>query len=159
MNKIPLLLSFILLTAGGIRAQEEAEAPIALPEAEESVTSAAGVPGSESPAAASEAPVIQSEDTASMESKIGSEVIIEGVVANVGGVPNGNITFLNFGDRRTGFVAVVFRPSYEKFPEGFDKYALQKVRVRGSLEKYHDRQIQIKIVTPDQIEIVASSTP
>ena len=72
MNKTPLLLSFILLTAGGIRAQEEAEAPIALPEAEESVTSAAGVPGSESPAAASEAPVIQSEDTASMESKIRS---------------------------------------------------------------------------------------
>lgn len=152
MSKIPLLLSFILLTAGGIRAQEEAEAPIALPEAEESVTSAAGAPGSE-------APVIQSEDTASMESKIGSVVIIEGVVANVGGVPNGNITFLNFGDRRTGFVAVVFRPAYEKFPEGFDKYALQKVCVRGSLEKYRDRQIQIEIVTPDQIEIVASSTP
>jgi hypothetical protein len=148
-----------LLRAGGIRAQEEAEAPSALPEAEESVTFAAGAPGSESPAAASEAPVTQSEDTASMESKIGSEVIIEGVVANVGGGPNGSITFLNFGDRRTGFVAVVFRPAYNKFPEGFDKYAQQKVRVRGSLEKYRDRQIQIKVFTPDQIEIVASSAP
>jgi tRNA(Ile2) C34 agmatinyltransferase TiaS len=159
MSKIPLLLSFILLAAGGIRAQEQAEAPVATPEAEESATSAETAPESESPAAASEAPVIQSEDLASMESKIGSEVIIEGVVADVGGGTNGNITFLNFGDRRTGFVAVVFRPAYDKFPEGFDKYAQQKVRVRGSLEKYRDRQIQIKVFTPDQIEIVASSAP
>ena len=163
MSKIPLLLSFMLLAAGGIRAQEQAEAPVATPEvapeAEESATSAEGAPNSESPTAASEAPVIQSEDLASMESKIGSEVIIEGVVADVGGGTNGNITFLNFGDRRTGFVAVVFRPAYDKFPEGFDKYAQQKVRVRGSLEKYRDRQIQIKIFTPDQIEIVASGTP
>ena len=152
MSKLPLLLSFMLLAASGIRAQEEAEAPSATPEAEASATSAEGAP-------APEAPVIQAEDLASMESKIGSEVIIEGVVANVGRGPNGNITFLNFGDRRTGFVAVVFRPAYEKFPEGFDKYAQQKVRVRGSLEKYRDHQIQIKIFTPDQIEIVASSTP
>jgi hypothetical protein len=159
MSKIPLLLSFILLAAGGIRAQEQAEAPVATPEAEESATSAETAPESESPAAASEAPVIQSEDLASMESKIGSEVIIEGVVADVGGGTNGNITFLNFGDRRTGFVAVVFRPAYDKFPEGFDKYAQQKVRVRGSLEKYRDRQIQIKIFTPDQIEIVESTAP
>ena len=159
MSKLLLLLSFMLLAASGIRAQEEAEAPSATPEAEASATSAEGAPASESPAAASEAPVIQSEDTASMESKIGSEVIIEGVVANVGRGPNGNITFLNFGDRRTGFVAVVFRPAYDKFPEGFDKYAQQKVRVRGSLEKYRDRQIQIKVFTPDQIEIVASSAP
>lgn len=163
MSKIPLLLSFILLAAGGIRAQEQTEAPVATPEvtpeADESATSAETAPESESPAAASEAPVIQSEDLASMESKIGSEVIIEGVVADVGGGTNGNITFLNFGDRRTGFVAVVFRPAYDKFPEGFDKYAQQKVRVRGSLEKYRDRQIQIKIVTPDQLEIVESAAP
>ena len=159
MSKISLLLSFILLAAGGIRAQEQAEAPVATPEAEESATSAETAPESESPVAASEAPVIQSEDLASMESKIGSEVIIEGVVADVGGGTNGNITFLNFGDRRTGFVAVVFRPAYDKFPEGFDKYAQQKVRVRGSLEKYRDRQIQIKIFTPDQIEIVESTAP
>jgi hypothetical protein len=159
MSKIPLLLSFMLLAAGGICAQEQVEAPVATPEAEESATSAETAPESESPAAASEAPVIQSEDIASMESKIGSEVIIEGVVADVGGGTNGNITFLNFGDRRTGFVAVVFRPAYDKFPEGFDKYAQQKVRVRGSLEKYRDRQIQIKIFTPDQLEIVESTAP
>jgi len=154
MSKIPLILSIMLLAVGGICAQEAAEAPAVTPEA-----TPEGVPETEAPAAASEAPVIQSEDTAAMESKIGSEVIIEGVVANVGGGPNGNITFLNFGDQRTGFVAVAFRPAYEKFPEGFDKYAQQKVRVRGSLEKYRDRQIQIKIFTPDQLEIVESTAP
>jgi tRNA(Ile2) C34 agmatinyltransferase TiaS len=156
MSKIPLFLFILLLAAGGIRAQEAAEAPVVTPEftpeAEESAAAADDAPETE-------APVIQSEDTAAMESKIGSEVIIEGVVANVGGGPNGNITFLNFGDQRTGFVAVAFRPAYEKFPEGFDKYAQQKVRVRGSLEKYRDRQIQIKIFTPDQLEIVESTAP
>jgi hypothetical protein len=156
MSKIPLFLSMILLAAGSIHGQEVAEAT---PEAEESAPSAEATPQTESPAAAVEAPVILSEDIAAMESKLGSEVIIEGVVGNVGSMPNGNITFLNFGDQRTGFVAVVFRPAYEKFPDGFDKYAQQKVRVRGSLEKYRDRQIQIKILTPDQIEIVAPSAP
>jgi hypothetical protein len=52
---------------------------------------------------------------------------------------------------------VVFRPAYEKFPEGFSKYAQQKVRVRGTLEKFQDRQLQIKIFTPDQLEIIAAA--
>jgi thiol-disulfide isomerase/thioredoxin len=97
---------------------------------------------------------IQAEDTASMESKVGSEVIIEGVVRSVGKGPNDGITFINFGDRGSGFVAVAFRSVYGQFPDGFDKYSGQKVRVRGSLEKYQDRQLQIRISTPDQIEIV-----
>lgn len=108
------------------------------------------------PAAAAEAPVIAAEDTAAMESKVGTEVVVEGVVRNVGKGPNDGITFINFGDRRSGFVAVVFRPAYDKFPDGFDKFAQQKVRVRGLLEKYRDRQLQIKLFTPDQIEIVTS---
>ena len=106
--------------------------------------------------AASEAPVLAAEDTAAMESKVGSEIIVEGVVRNVGKGPNDGITFLNFGDRRTGFVAVIFRPAYDKFPEGFDQYAQQKVRVRGQLEKYRDQQLQIKLFTPDQLELVAT---
>ena len=108
-------------------------------------------------AGAAEAPVLAAEDTAGMESKVGGEIAVEGIVQNVGKGPNDGITFLNFGDRRTGFVAVIFRPAYEKFPEGFDKYAQQKVRVRGTLEKFQDRQMQVKIFTPDQLEIVASA--
>lgn len=103
------------------------------------------------------APVlINAQDTASMRSKVGSEVIVEGVVKGVGKGPNDGITFLNFGERKSGFVAVIFRSSYEKFPEGFDQYSNQKVRVKGSLENYRDRQMQIRISTPDQLEILAS---
>lgn len=139
MKKTPLILLMALVAAGDVRA-------------EEAVAEATPVP-----AAPADAPVLAAEDTAAMESKVGSEIVVEGVVQNVGKGSNEGITFLNFGDRRTGFVAVIFRPAYEKFPEGFDKYAQQKVRVRGTLEKFQDRQLQIKISTPDQLEIVAAA--
>lgn len=163
MSKSSILLACLLFCVGGLQAQDVAEAPATTEEtsAESSGSDAPTEAPSEpsAPAATADAPVIQAEDTASMESKVGSEVIVDGTVANVGKGPNDNITFLNFGDRRTGFVAVVFRAAYDKFPEGFDKYSQQRVKVRGSLEKYRDRQMQIKIFTPDQLEIVASGTP
>lgn len=101
--------------------------------------------------------VVPADDIASLESKVGSEVIVEGVVKGVGKTSGDGITFINFGDRKTGFVAIVFRSAYDKFPEGFDRYVSQQVRVLGTLEKFQDRQIQIKISTPDQLEIVASA--
>lgn len=163
MSKSSLLLICLLFGFGGLQAQDAAEAPAATEEtAADSGGSDAPTEGSSEPSApvpAPDAPVIQAEDTASMESKVGSEVIVEGTVANVGKGPSDNITFLNFGDRRTGFVAVVFRAAYDKFPEGFEKYSQQRVKIRGSLEKYRDRQMQIKIFTPDQLEIVASEAP
>jgi len=85
-------------------------------------------------------------------------VIVEGTVRNVGKGPNDSITFLNFGDRRAGFVAVVFAAAYDKFPDGLDGYAQQKVRVRGQLEKYRDQQLQIKITTADQLEIASGES-
>ena len=109
--------------------------------------------------ATAEVPVLQCEDLASMESQVGNEVVIKGVVQSVGTGPNDGITFLNFGDRRSGFVALIFRQVYDKFPEGFDQYGQQRVRVRGTLEKYRDRQMQIKILTADQIEVVATPEP
>jgi len=122
---------------------------------------AADQPAAEQPAASSpethatdSAAVIPAEDTAAMESKIGSEVVVEGMVKRIGKAPNDSITFLNFGDSKSGFVAIVFRAAYDKFPEGFDKYTNLKVRVRGTLEKYKDRQIEIKITTPDQLELI-----
>ena len=148
--KVPYLM--ILLALGWsleVRAEETATEEPAV---------AAETPA-ETTAPAAEVPVLSSEDTAGMESKVGSEIVVEGIVQNVGKGPNDGITFLNFGDRRTGFVAVIFRAAYDKFPEGFDKYAQQKVRVRGQLEKFRDRQLQVKIFTPDQLEIVASETP
>lgn len=100
---------------------------------------------------------IRAEDTSAMQSKVGSEVVIEGFVKSVGKTGDGGINFINFGDRKTGFTAVVFGSSMAMFPEGLDKYANQNVRVRGTLENYQGRQMQIKISTPDQLEIVASA--
>jgi tRNA(Ile2) C34 agmatinyltransferase TiaS len=109
------------------------------------------------PKIAADAPVFQAQDTAGLQAKAGTDVVVEGIVQNVGKSPNEGITFINFGDRRTGFVAVVFRPAYDKFPDGFEKYAQQKVRVKGRVENYRDRQLQIKIFTPDQLEIISSA--
>lgn len=115
-------------------------------------------PESSSPAADS-APsdVVQAEDAEALQSKVGTEAVVEGVVRSVGQTSGGGIHFINFGDRKTGFTAVVFGASLANFPDGLSPYANQKVRVRGTLEKYQDRQIQIKVVTPDQLEIVTSA--
>lgn len=106
-----------------------------------------------------ETKVIQAENVAELEGLVGSDVVVEGIVRNVGKAPGDSITFLNFGDRKSGFVAVVFQSAYGQFPDGLDKFAQQKVRVTGKLEKYRDRQIQIKISTPDQIEVVEEAAP
>lgn len=153
MKVFPSALLAILLSTRLLTAQEQEATPA------EPLTapSPEATPASTETAAAPE--VTLAEDTASLQSKVGSEVLVEGVVKNVGKGPNDGITFLNFGDRKTGFVAVIFRPAYDKFPEGFEKYANQKVRVRGTLENFRDRQLQVKIFTPDQLEIIAESAP
>ena len=132
MKTLASLIIVALAMAQGVRAQEQSTADV---------------------------PVIQAEDTSALDSNIGSEVIVEGVVRQVGTGPNDSIKFLNFGDRQTGFVAVIFKPAFSHFPEGFDHYAQQRVRVRGTLEKYRDKQVQIRINTPDQLEIVTEASP
>ncbi len=133
MKHLPhLILCGLLAAAGHLYAEPPAAEP-------------------ESPA---EVPVVQAVDGAALEGKIGSEVVVEGVIKAVGKTQTGTITFLNFGDRNTGFVVVVFQKSYASFPDGLDGYANQKVRVRGTLEKYKDRQVQMQLTTPDQLEVV-----
>ncbi|MBJ7257936.1 MAG: OB-fold nucleic acid binding domain-containing protein [Chthoniobacterales bacterium] len=141
MKALPVMAVAAAFAVLPLHAQESSEAPAAVPA---------------SPQAAAPS-VIQVEDAASLESKVGTEVIVEGVVKKVGQGAGGGITFINFGEGKSAFVAVVFKASFDQFPEGFEKYANQKVRVRGTLEKFRDRQIQIKIITPDQLEIVASA--
>ena len=140
MNKLFLWLALVVLIAPDLRARD-AVAEDASPAEEAAVV-----------------PVVPAEDTAALEAKVGSEVIVEGTVRNVGKGPNDSITFLNFGDRRAGFVAVVFAAAYDKFPDGLEGYAQQKVRVRGQLEKYRDQQLQIKITTADQLEIASGES-
>lgn len=119
----------------------------------------AATPHAEEVAPADGAKVVLAENVAELEQLVGSDMIVEGVVRNVGKAPGDSITFLNFGDRKSGFVAVVFQSAYGQFPDGLDKFAQQKVRVSGTLEKYRDRQIQIKISTPDQIQVVEDAAP
>jgi hypothetical protein len=119
----------------------------------------AATPHAEEAALADAAKVVSAENVAELEQLVGSDVIVEGVVRNVGKAPGDSITFLNFGDRKSGFVAIVFQSAYGQFPDGLDKFAQQKVRVSGTLEKYRDRQIQIKISTPDQIQVVEETAP
>lgn len=145
--------------------EEASAAPSAsAPSGTESATAATFSPGASAETSASAsagsggATVLQADDAAALESKLGSEVVVEGLVKEVGKTSGGGISFINFGDRKTGFTAVVFRSSLENFPEGLDKYSNQKVRVRGTMEKYQDRQLQIKVSTPDQLEIVSEST-
>lgn len=141
MKTLPMVLFALSLLVTPVRSEEQDAVAVDGP------TSA--------PSSASEVPVVQAEDTAALEGLVGGEVVVEGVVRGVGSGPDNSITFLNFGERRTGFVAVIFRAAYDKFPDGFDRYSGQKVRVRGQLEKYRDRQLQIKISAPDQLEVVA----
>jgi len=139
MNKILIvwLLAGLMLCGPSLRAEEATPAP------------------------AAEAPVIQAEDMAGLEAKVatGEEVIVEGTIKAVGKTGDGQITFLNFGERKTGFVAIVFAASYPNFPDGLDKFAQQKVRVKGRIEKYREKQMQIRLVSPDQIEIVSVQEP
>lgn len=119
----------------------------------------AATPHAEEAAPAEGAKVVSAENIAELEQLVGSDVIVEGVVRNIGKAPGDSVTFLNFGDRKSGFVAIVFQAAYGQFPDGLDKFAQQKVRVSGTLEKYRDRQIQIKISTPDQIQVVEETAP
>lgn len=107
-----------------------------------------------SPSSANGLPVVQATDPASLEAKIGTEVIVEGVVQEVGIAPGDEVRFLNFGRKRGSFVAVIFRDFYGNFPEGFEIYKQRKVRVRGILEKFRNRQIQIRLTAADQVRIV-----
>lgn len=138
MSYLNRILLMAVLAAASLRAEEGA--PEASPAA---------------PAAA-EIPVLSADDTEALEARTGSDVMVEGTIRSIGTSADGGTTFLGFGDRRSGLVAVVFREAYEKFPEGFEQFRQQQVRVRGSLEKYRDRQLQIKITTPDQLQVLAA---
>lgn len=103
---------------------------------------------------AGELPVISSDDLATLDEKVGQVIVVEGVIKRVGKGPNDGIVFLNFGENRNGFVAVIFRSFFHKFPDGFEHLAQQKVKVTGELEKFKETQPQIRVSDPSQIEVV-----
>lgn len=106
---------------------------------------------------AQDAPVapIDATNLDALRANVGKEVIVEGAVTDVGATKDSSITFINIGlPKKQGFVAVVFKDSYSAFPDGFDKYRSQKVRVKGLLKLYKSQQPEIVISAPDQITVI-----
>jgi len=90
-----------------------------------------------------------------LREKVGGVVTVEGSVTTVGSTTNKSITFINVGlPKKQGFVAVIFQKNYGAFPNGFDAFHEQKVRVTGTLQLYQGKNPQIEVKTADQIEII-----
>ncbi|MEX1118477.1 MAG: hypothetical protein WEB60_06745 [Terrimicrobiaceae bacterium] len=98
---------------------------------------------------------IDAVDLDALRAKAGTPAVVIGQVTDVGTTQDGGITFVNVGmPKKKGFVAVIFRQNYESFPDGFEKFRNQKVKVSGPIELYKSEQPQIILRSPDQIEIV-----
>lgn len=104
---------------------------------------------------AADLPVLDAKDIDGIKAKDGTEIIVEGVVTTIGTTQNNSITFLNMGAKKQSFVAVVFQSDYTNFPDGFDRYKNQMLRVRGFVSIYKGDIPQIKVSAPDQISIVS----
>jgi len=99
--------------------------------------------------------VIDATNLEALRAKDGVEVTVEGTVSEIGTTKESTITFINIGaPKKQGFVAVVFQKDYLAFPEGFDKYRNQKVRVKGLLKLYRGETPQIALSSPEQITVV-----
>jgi DNA/RNA endonuclease YhcR with UshA esterase domain len=108
-----------------------------------------------SAAMAEEPAVIDAADLETLRAKVDMPVVVEGLVSDIGTTKDGGITFINIGmAKKQGFVAVIFRDSYQAFPDGFDKFKDKKVRVSGTLTLFRSETPQVKLKSPDQITIV-----
>lgn len=99
--------------------------------------------------------IIDAVNLEALRAKDGMEVTVEGTVIEIGTTRDSSITFINIGaPKKQGFAALVFRKDYAAFPEGFDQYRNQKVRVKGLLKLYRGETPQIALNTPEQISVV-----
>lgn len=102
---------------------------------------------------------ISAAETDAIKVLAGKLATVEGKVHRVGKTEAGGITFINLSGDRGGFVAVVFKSNYEAFPDGFDKYKDQTIRVTGKVELFKETTPEIVVKSPDQIEIVPTPEP
>jgi len=110
------------------------------------------------PAASPAATPIDSTNLDALRAAVGTSVTVEGLVTDVGTTKDGGITFINIGlPKKQGFVAVIFKASYSAFPDGFDKYKSQKVRISGPIKIYKSETPEIVVASPDQIAIVPAA--
>lgn len=99
--------------------------------------------------------VVDATDLDALRAKAGMDATVEGLVHDIGTTKDSSITFINIGmPKKEGFVALAFQKDYAAFPDGFDKYRNQKVRVKGLVKLYKSEIPQIILSSPDQIEIV-----
>lgn len=102
-----------------------------------------------------EVPAIDALEVDKIREMAGQEVIIEGDVVSVGKTSGGGLAFINVGlPKKIGFVALVKQVNYAAFPEGFDGFKGQKVRVKGVVTLYKENQPQIEVASPEQITLV-----
>lgn len=97
--------------------------------------------------------LVQAGETEKLVGLAGKTVTVEGR-ARVGATAGGGITFFNMAPGAAGFKAVVFKSSAAAFPDGFDKYKDQTLRVTGKIELFKETTPEIVIKLPDQVEIV-----
>lgn len=99
--------------------------------------------------------VVEATDLDALRGKVGTEATVQGLVHDIGTTKNASMTFINIGmPKKEGFVALVFEKDYAAFPDGFDKFRNQKVRVKGMVKLYKSEIPQIILTSGDQIEIV-----
>ncbi len=102
-------------------------------------------------------PVVLAADKEAVAALAGKRATVEGKVTRVGSTAAGGITFINFAGGPGGFVAVVYKSDYAAFPEGFDKYKGQTVRVTGPVVIYKETTPQIAVKSAEQIEILPAT--
>jgi len=99
--------------------------------------------------------VIEATELDQLKEHAGQDVVVEGLVTDIGTTQTKSITFINLGlPRKQGFVAVIFKKNMGAFPEGFDAFKNQKLRISGKLTLYQNDKPQIEVSSPEQIEIV-----
>ena len=136
MNRLIALLSLPCIVTVGVVAQEKSSP----------------VPGKPT---AKTAPAISVNDLESIVSSLGKRSVVRGKVQSTGKSKSG-INFLNF--RNNKFVALCFPEDLVYFKKGepADLYKNKTVEISGVISKYKET-FQIKVFSPDQVKIVATS--
>jgi hypothetical protein len=85
---------------------------------------------------------------------IGEEVVVEGVISDVGYSARTDTTFLNMGGKypNHAFTAVIFKSSKALFPE-VQSWEGKKVRIRGVVKEYRGKP-EIVLARREQVEVV-----
>jgi hypothetical protein len=84
---------------------------------------------------------------------IGEEVVVEGVISDVGYSARSDTTFLNMGGKYPNhiFTAVIFRTAKPLFPEA-RSWEGKKVRIRGVVKEYRGKP-EIVLERVDQVTV------